>query len=105
VRLNVLLRRVLRVFGGVDRVTVREMRVVGGLLVIAFGVRRGGFVMVARSVFVMLRCLGVMLGCFVRHLKTSRLLENRASSAQRDYREPALWLGLMAGEFRMNIRA
>ena len=68
-RLNVLLRRVLRVFGGVDRVTVREMRVVGGLLVIAFGVRRGGFVMVARSVFVMLRCLGVMLGCFVRHVK------------------------------------
>jgi len=105
VRLNVLLRRVLRMLGGMDRVTVRQMRVVCGFFVVAFGVCRSGFVMVARSVFVMLRCLGVMLGCFVRHLKTSRLLENRASSAQRDYREPALWLGLMAGEFRMNIRA
>jgi hypothetical protein len=29
----------------------------------------GGCMMVARSVFVMFRCLGVMLGCFVRHVK------------------------------------
>jgi hypothetical protein len=55
--------------GGMDRVTVRQMRVVCGFFVVAFGVCRSGFVMVARSVFVMLRCLGVMLGCFVRHVK------------------------------------
>jgi hypothetical protein len=35
--------------------------------VIAFLVVLGGGMVMARSVLVMLGCLGVVLGCFVRH--------------------------------------
>jgi len=69
VRLNVVLRRVLRVLGGVHVVAERQVCMVGGLFVVTLGVCLGGCMMVARSVFVMFRCLGVMLGCFVRHVK------------------------------------
>jgi hypothetical protein len=65
VRLNVLLRRVLRVFGSMNVVTVRQVRVVGGCLVIAGFVMGGGFVVMTRSVLVMLRCLLVMIGCYL----------------------------------------
>jgi hypothetical protein len=69
VRLNMCLGRVFRVLGGmgVVSVSVCHVSVVGGLFVIALGVRRGGMVMVARSVLVVFRCLRVVFGCFVRH--------------------------------------
>jgi hypothetical protein len=77
-----MLHRVFRMVGGMNMVTVRQVCVVSGFFVIAGLVMRGGFVVVARSVFQMLRCLLVMIGCFVRHgfppdnLKTG-LLEPR----------------------------
>jgi hypothetical protein len=67
VRLNMCLGRVFRVLGGMGVVSVCHVSVVGGLFVIALGVRRGGMVMVARSVLVVFRCLRVVFGCFVRH--------------------------------------
>ena len=65
VRLNVLLRRVLCVFGSMDVVAVRQVRMVSGCLVITGFVMLGGFVVVARSVLVVLRCLLVMIGCYL----------------------------------------
>jgi hypothetical protein len=54
----------LGVFGGVDGVTMSQVSMVGGRFVVAFLMMRGGFGVMARSVLVMLRCLGVMVGCF-----------------------------------------
>jgi hypothetical protein len=79
VRFNVVFDRVLRVVGGMDVVTVRQVRVVGGLFVIPRLVMRGGFVVVARSVFQMLCCLRVMTGCFVGHGNPPNNFKNRAS--------------------------
>ena len=62
---DVVLGGELGVFGGVGVVAVSQMRVVRGGLVIAFAVLRCGFTVMARSVFVVLRCLVMMLGCFV----------------------------------------
>jgi len=83
VRFNVVFGRVFRVLGCMNVVTVRHMSMVGGLLVVPLGVRRGGCMMVARSVFVMFRCLGVMLGCFVRHVKPPDCLKNRLLQPRR----------------------
>ena len=44
---------------------VRNMSVVGRSFVVALVVMPGGFVVMARSVLVMFRCLGVMLGCLL----------------------------------------
>jgi hypothetical protein len=65
VRLNVVLRRVLRVLGSMGVVPVRQVRVVGGCLVVTGFVVLGGFVVVTRSVLVMLCCLLVMIGCYL----------------------------------------
>ncbi len=51
--------------GGMNLVSVREVRVMRGLLMIAGFVLSGCFFVVARSVFVMLGCLIVMMSCFV----------------------------------------
>lgn len=51
--------------GGMYMVSVRQVSMVGGLLVVALSVMLGGFVVVARSVLVVFRCLRVVLGCFV----------------------------------------
>lgn len=67
VSFDVMLGSVLRVFGGVHVMAVGQMRVVGCGFVIALGVMPGGFMVMARSVLVVFRCLGVMLSCFVRH--------------------------------------
>ena len=78
-----MLHCVFRVVGGVNMVSMRQVRVVSGFFVFAGLVMRGGFVVVARSVFQMLRCLLVMIGCFVRHgfppdnLKTGLLKPRR----------------------------
>jgi hypothetical protein len=62
---EVVLGGVLCMFRGMDLVAVREVGVVRGDFVIAIEVLLSGFVVVACSVLVMLRCLGVMMGCFV----------------------------------------
>jgi hypothetical protein len=69
VRFNMVLDRMFRVLCRVDRVTVRQMCMVGGFFVIARFVMCGRFVVVARSVFVMLGCLLVMIGCFLGHIQ------------------------------------
>jgi hypothetical protein len=56
---------VLSALHGVQMVGVRHMNVVGGCFVIPFIVMPGGFVVMACSVLVMFRCLGVMLGCLL----------------------------------------
>ena len=68
VRLHMFLCRVLRVLGGMNKVPVRQVRVVGGFLMVASFVMLGCFVVVACSVLKMLGCLLVMMGCFLRHV-------------------------------------
>lgn len=65
VRFNVMLGRMFGMFSRMDLVTVGQMRMVCGRFVIPIQVMLGGFVVMACSVLVMLRCLGVMTGCFV----------------------------------------
>ena len=60
-----VLDRVLGVLGGMNVMTVRQVRVVGRLFVVSTFVVRGGFVVMARSVLMMFCRLGVMMGCFV----------------------------------------
>jgi hypothetical protein len=72
VRFDVMLRRMLGVFGSVNVMTVSQVGVVSSRFVVAFLVMTGGFVVVARSVLMMLRCLLVMMRCFVGHGNSSR---------------------------------
>ena len=67
VRFDVMFGRLLGVLGGLNRVSMGDVGVVGGCFMVAFGVVLGGFAVVARSVLVMFRCLGMMLSCFLRH--------------------------------------
>jgi hypothetical protein len=60
-----VLDRVLRVIGGMNLVPMREMGMVCGLFMVSGFVVRGGFMVMARSVFVMLGCLLVMMCCFL----------------------------------------
>jgi alanine dehydrogenase len=64
VSLNVMLGGMLGVFGGVDGVTMSQVSVVGGGFVVAVQMLLCGFVVMARSVLVVFRCLGVMVCCF-----------------------------------------
>jgi hypothetical protein len=64
VSLNVMLGGFLGMFGGVNGVAVGQLGMVGGRLVIATLMMLCGFVVVARSVLVVFRCLGVMMCCF-----------------------------------------
>jgi hypothetical protein len=64
VSLNVMLGGFLGMFGGVNGVAVGQLGVVGGRFVIATLMMLCGFVVVARSVLVVFRCLGVMMCCF-----------------------------------------
>lgn len=66
-RYNVVFGCVFRVLGGMKMVSVRQVGVVCGLLMVAGLVVSGGFFVVARSVFVVFRCMCVVMGCFVRH--------------------------------------
>ena len=59
-----LLRRVLRVLGGLNMLPVCQVRVVGSFLMVASYVMLGGFTVVARSEVMMFRCLCVMMRCF-----------------------------------------
>ncbi|MGO9444286.1 MAG: hypothetical protein ACLPXB_05830 [Thiobacillaceae bacterium] len=55
----------LSVFGGVNMMAVSKVCVVSCRFMIAFEVMLCGFLVVACSVLMMLRCLGMMMGCFL----------------------------------------
>jgi hypothetical protein len=58
------------VFGmlsSMDLMSVGQVRMVSGGLVIAGFMMRGGFVVMMRSLFVIFRCLLVMICSFLRH--------------------------------------
>jgi hypothetical protein len=61
----VVLGRVLGMFRRVDVMAMRQMRVVGSSYVVTALVMAGGFVVMARSVLMVFRCLLVMMGCFL----------------------------------------
>jgi hypothetical protein len=65
VRLDVMLGRVLCMLGGMDMVAVGQMSVASGCFVVSIRMMLRRFVVVACSVLVMFRCLGVMMRCFV----------------------------------------
>jgi len=60
-----MLGRMLGVLGGMDVVTMGQVGVVGSRFVVAIQMMFRGFVMVACSMLMVLRCLRVMMGCFV----------------------------------------
>jgi hypothetical protein len=64
VGLNMMLGGFLGVLGRLNAVTVGQMSVMGRRFMVAILVMFGGFVVMARSVLVMFRCLGVVLCCF-----------------------------------------
>ena len=67
VRFHVLLGGFFGVILGLNVVAVREVGMVGGGFVVAVFMLLGGFMVMARSVLVVPRCLLVMLHCFVGH--------------------------------------
>ena len=64
---HVVLGSVFGVLGGMGVVAVRQVRVVRRCFMIAGEVMLGCFMVMARSVLVVPRCLLVMLHCFVGH--------------------------------------
>lgn len=74
------------VVGGVVGMSVGQMRVVRGLLVVAGGMVLRRFPVVLGRVLVMLRCLGVVLGRFFRHGEALRLMLDTGSSGTRERR-------------------
>ena len=64
-RFDVFLRGMFRMICSVNMVGVCQMRVMSSFLVVARFVMLGGFVMVARRMLMMFRCLRVMMGCFL----------------------------------------
>ena len=61
---NVMLGGFLGVLRRLNVVTVRQVSMVGGRFMVAILVMLGGFVVMARSVLVMFRCLDVVLCCY-----------------------------------------
>jgi hypothetical protein len=72
--IEMMLRGVFRVLRRVKVMGVSQVRMVSSRLVVPVKVVLGGFVVVACSVLMMLRCLGVMVGCLAGH---GRLLSLR----------------------------
>ena len=66
-----MLRRFSGMMLGLNMMAVRQMGMVGGLLVIALFVVLGGVLMVLRSIFMVLRGVAMMIGVFLRHGKSS----------------------------------
>jgi hypothetical protein len=64
-RLDVVLGSVFGVFGCVDMMTVSQVSVVGGRFMVPIFVMFCGFTVMARSVLMVLRCLGVVICSFV----------------------------------------
>jgi len=65
VRVHVVLRSLFGMLCRVDVVTMRQLGMVAGAFVQALFVVAGGFAMMTRSVLVMLRCLPVVVRCFM----------------------------------------
>ena len=70
-RSGMLLRRFFGMVLGLNMVAMRQMGMVGGLLVIALFVVLSGVFMVLRSVLMVLRGVAMMIGVFLRHGKSS----------------------------------
>ena len=64
---GVMLRGFFGVMFGLDMMAMRQMGMVGGLLVIALFVMLSGVFVVLRSVFMVLRGVAMMIGVFLRH--------------------------------------
>lgn len=60
-----MLGSALGVLGSMDVVAMGQVRVVSSRFVVAIQMVFGGFAMVACSVLMVLRCLRVMMSCFV----------------------------------------
>jgi hypothetical protein len=67
----VMLGRFRGVVGGVVRVALRGVRVVGRHFVFPVFMMRGRFAVVLRREFVMFGCLVMMFRCFLRHGSSS----------------------------------
>jgi hypothetical protein len=70
--LDVVLGGVLCVLDGMDGVAVSQVGMVSSRFGIRIQMMLGGFAVVARSVLVMFRCLGMVMCCFVGHRNSSR---------------------------------
>ena len=80
-----MLGRLLGVLDGMEVVAMGEVRMMGGRFVIAVQVVLGGFPVMARSVFVMFRCLAVVMSCWLGH---RIFLSSCRFPALEDYRHP-----------------
>jgi hypothetical protein len=69
---DVVLGGVLCMVDGVDRMAVSKVGMVTSRFMVPIEMMLGGFAVVARSVLVMFRCLGVVMCCFVGHNNSSR---------------------------------
>ena len=98
-RFDVVFGRVLGVIGCMDVVPMREVRVVRRGFMVSVLMMLCGFAVVACGVLVVLRRVGVVLGCFVRH--GSSFSGNQLAS--KDYREAARELRLQRSKLEMNI--
>ena len=67
VAIRMVFRRFFGVMFGVDRVPVRDVRMMAGFLVVAGFVMLGGFVVVPGGMFEMLGGFPVMFGCLLAH--------------------------------------
>jgi hypothetical protein len=70
VGLDVVLGGMLGVLGSVSMVTMGEVGMVRSRFVVPVLMMSGGFAVVACSVLVVLRCVRVVLCCFVRHVRS-----------------------------------
>ena len=96
VRFHVVLGGCFCVILGLNMVAVRQVGMVSGGFVVAVLVMLGGFMVMARSVLVVLRCLFVVLGCFVGH--EGFLPCAGRFAARKDYRDAWSWDGLQRCE-------
>lgn len=67
VRFHMVLGGFFRMILGLNMMAVRQVGMVSGGFVVAVLMMFGCFMVVARSVLVVFRCLLVVLGCFVGH--------------------------------------
>jgi len=75
---HMVLGCVLGMLGRVDMMSVGDMRVVRGFLMVAGFMMFGGLFVMARRMLMMLGCVLVMLGCFLRHVSVPFALRLRS---------------------------
>jgi hypothetical protein len=103
VRFQMMPGSVLGVVCGVEMVRVRHMGVVCGCCVVAVEMLLGGFAVMACSVFVMIRCLGVMMGCLAGHGSLLSLRVDLGYSTRGNYWRCRAGARLQPGEFGMKF--